>query len=124
MRLEQIVQRSPLLAQLAQQAGQAARLLELVRPLLPVALRSTVQAGPVEGEQWCLIVPNSAAAAKLRHLSPDLLAHLQAHWQAQRAASAPGQDPASALPTLPRITQLRLRIGSAQGQPPVAGEQK
>lgn len=83
--------------QLTQQASLAEQLLQSIQSALPMALRKYVQAGPVEGHQWCLIVPNSAAAAKLRHLSPHLLQALQEQHQASR----------------PVITQIRLRISAS-----------
>jgi len=45
--------------------------------LIPQSMRSVLQAGPLENQEWCLIVPNSAVAAKLRQLSPALCAHLR-----------------------------------------------
>ena len=42
------------------------------------ALRAGVQAGPLEEDQWCLLVGSNAAAAKLRQLLPDLQQHLLA----------------------------------------------
>ena len=40
-------------------------------------MHGSLQAGPIDGANWCLIVPNNAAAAKLRQLIPALLAHLR-----------------------------------------------
>jgi hypothetical protein len=40
-------------------------------------MRSAVQAGPVDGNSWCLLVRGSAAAAKLRQLVPALQARLK-----------------------------------------------
>lgn len=68
-----LIGNSPLLAQLTKQASLSEQLLDCIQTTLPMALRANVQAGPVEGQEWCLIVPNSAAAAKLRHLSPRLV---------------------------------------------------
>jgi hypothetical protein len=39
-------------------------------------LRASVQAGPIEEGSWCLLVSSNAVAAKLRQLTPALLAHL------------------------------------------------
>jgi hypothetical protein len=75
--VSQAVERAPTLAVLAQRAQQSAHWLRLVSPLLPTALRTGVQAGPVQDQQWCLIVANSAVAAKLRQLAPALAAHLR-----------------------------------------------
>ena len=52
--------------------------LQAIQPLLPPALRSAIQAGPIEGPSWCLLVKGNAAAAKLRQLAPALQAALAA----------------------------------------------
>ncbi len=52
-----------------------------VQPLLPPPLRQAVRAGPLDDNQWTLIAPHAAAAAKLRQLAPALEASLaQAGW--------------------------------------------
>jgi hypothetical protein len=43
-----------------------------IEPALPVALRRSVRAGPVDEEGWTLLAANAAVAAKLRHLLPLL----------------------------------------------------
>ena len=75
--LQQATENSPLLARLAERVRDADERLRLIKPLLPPALRGAVKAGPVDGEQWCLIVDNNATAAKLRQLLPALSAHLR-----------------------------------------------
>jgi hypothetical protein len=40
-------------------------------------MRPAIQAGPAEGDVWCLLVNGSAAAAKLRQLSPMLVTRLR-----------------------------------------------
>ena len=35
-----------------------------------------MQAGPLEGAEWCLLVSGNAAAAKIRQQLPDLVAAL------------------------------------------------
>ncbi len=77
----QAVQRAPSLAGLAQLAKRSAQCLQLVTPLIPVPMRSAVQAGSLDAGQWCLLAANSAVAAKLRQLSPALAAHLRTHGQ-------------------------------------------
>lgn len=80
------------IGQAAENAPSLARLTELVREsndrlraiesLLPAALRPAVQAGPIEGESWCLLIHGSAAAAKIRQLTPLILASLRDRgWQ-------------------------------------------
>jgi hypothetical protein len=75
--VSEAVEHAPSLASLAQRAQQSAYWLRLVSPLMPAALRTGVQAGPLQDQQWCLIAANSAVAAKLRQLAPALAAHLR-----------------------------------------------
>ena len=75
--LEQAAHTSPMLSSLVKQAQDAKARLKCIAPLLPPGLRPHVQPGPLEGDVWCLIVKNSAAASKLRHLLPGLEAHLR-----------------------------------------------
>jgi hypothetical protein len=51
--------------------------LKAIQSLIPASLRPAIQAGPIEGLSWCLILDNAAVAAKLRQLLPALQAHLQ-----------------------------------------------
>lgn len=96
-RIDGVLGRSPLLAHLTAQAGQMQQLLEHIKPSLPAALRDVVQAGPLAGREWCVIVPNSAVAAKLRHCVPLILEAL-----AQR-------DDVGA----PVVERVRVRIATA-----------
>ena len=68
---------SPQLATLAARAEASTQRLAAVRSLLPGALASQVEAGPLEGGDWCLLVKSSAAAAKLRQMLPMLQGHLR-----------------------------------------------
>ena len=80
--LLQATQESPTLARLADLAADSNARLKAIQMLIPSTLRSTVQAGPVEGSAWCLLVGSAAAAAKLRQLLPALEAHLRSHgWE-------------------------------------------
>jgi len=76
--LLQAAEESPSLSQLARRIEASSARLNAVRALLPAALRAGVQAGPLEEDQWCLLVGSNAAAAKLRQLLPDLQQHLLA----------------------------------------------
>ena len=67
------------LAGLLQRVRQSQALLDTLTPLLPVPLRALVQAGPLDDAGWSLLVANSAAAAKLRQMLPQLQAELQYH---------------------------------------------
>jgi hypothetical protein len=75
--LEQVVNSAPSLAQFSAMARDTQNRLKAIAPLLPVSLRSLIQSGGVEGDAWCLLVPNSAVAAKLRQTLPALCAHLR-----------------------------------------------
>jgi hypothetical protein len=70
--LQEAVGAAPTLAQLRVRAEASQRCLTLVRPLLPAGLRSLVKAGPWDEGEWCLLVGNAAAAAKLRQLVPAM----------------------------------------------------
>ena len=75
---------SPTLARLAELGRDSSARLLAITPLLPPALRGSVVAGPIEGASWCLLLDNSAAAAKLRQMVPSLLAHLRSKgWQVE-----------------------------------------
>ncbi len=75
--LLQASEQSPTLARLGELARESTRRLRAIEPLLPAALRGAVQAGPIEGGQWCLIVDNNSVAAKIRQMLPALQAHLR-----------------------------------------------
>jgi hypothetical protein len=69
---------SPTLAGLAARARDASERLRAVEDLIPPEMRSALQAGPAEGDVWCVLVNGSAAAAKLRQLAPSLQSRLKA----------------------------------------------
>jgi hypothetical protein len=75
--LEQVVDSAPGLAQFSAVARDTQNRLKAIAPLLPASLRPLVQSGGVEDDAWCLLVPNSAVAAKLRQTLPALCAHLR-----------------------------------------------
>ncbi|MFT3812369.1 MAG: DciA family protein [Acidovorax sp.] len=68
---------SPTLARLVSLTQDSSARLQAIAPLVPPALRAHLQAGPIEGDTWCLLVKNNAAAARLRQLLPALEAHLR-----------------------------------------------
>ncbi len=83
--LEQAAQSSPTLSLLVSQAREANARMKALEPLMPPSLRAHVQPGPIEGENWSLIVKNAAAAAKLRQLLPSFEAHLRTKgWNVAR----------------------------------------
>jgi hypothetical protein len=80
--LLQAAEESPTLARLAELARESGERLKAVEPLIPQGLRASVQAGPIEGPAWCLLVANNAAAAKLRQILPALQTRLlDCGWQ-------------------------------------------
>ena len=80
----QILDAGTYLSQLQELARDGQNRLQAILPLLPVSMRGLVQSGGVEGESWCILVPNSAMAAKLRQFLPSLCAHLRTKgWNVQ-----------------------------------------
>jgi hypothetical protein len=68
--LQEAALTSPVLARLSELSRESQARLLAIRPILPVVLHAAVQAGPLDGRNWCLIVKNNAVAAKLRQLLP------------------------------------------------------
>ncbi len=58
---------------LAEQVKESGDRLKAIQSLIPEALLPAIQAGPIDGDTWCLLVNSNAAAAKLRQLSPLML---------------------------------------------------
>lgn len=82
--LDQASLESPMLAQLFSLSRDSSARLRAVEGLIPALLRPSIQAGPIDGESWCLLVSSNAAAAKLRQLLPALAAHLRTKgWDVQ-----------------------------------------
>ena len=80
----QIIDGATSLSQLQALARDGQNRLQAILPLLPVSMRSLVQSGGIEGESWCILVPNSAMAAKLRQFLPSLGGHLRTKgWNVQ-----------------------------------------
>ncbi len=75
--VEQAANESPTLASLVALTRESSQRYKLVEFLIPPMLRPSVKAGPIEGDQWCLLVANNACAAKLRQLVPAMAAHLR-----------------------------------------------
>jgi len=76
--VQQATEESPTLAGLLARAREANAMLHTVQDLIPPDMRGAVQSGPLDGDQWCLLVQGSAAAAKLRQLLPALQMRLRA----------------------------------------------
>ena len=82
--VQQASEQAPALAALQSRLQASTQHLHAVLSLIPDSLRDHVRAGPLDDRGWCLMVPNQAAAAKLRQLLPDLLARLQQRgWPVQ-----------------------------------------
>ena len=77
--MEEAVGAAPVLAQLRDRLALSQRCLSLVLPIIPVTLRATIKAGPIENDQWCLLVGSAAASTKLRQLLPAIQATLSNH---------------------------------------------
>ena len=75
--LQQASEESPTLARLTALTRDSSDRLKAIELLIPAALRPAIQAGPIDGDSWCLLVKSNAAAAKLRQLLPAFLAHLR-----------------------------------------------
>ena len=70
--VEEAIRAAPTLAQLGARIKESSVRMDIIRPLLPPALRADVVAGPVDAQGWRLLVPNNAVAAKLRQVKPTL----------------------------------------------------
>ena len=82
--LQQATEASPTLARLAELARESVARLKTIESLIPVALRPAVKPGAIDATQWCLLLDNNAAAAKLRQLLPALEAHLRVKgWESR-----------------------------------------
>ena len=66
----QAADNSPSLARLTGLVRESNSRLKDIESLIPEALRPAVQAGPIDGEAWCLLISSNAAAAKVRQLLP------------------------------------------------------
>jgi hypothetical protein len=91
--LEQAVQAAPSLASLQERVRESQRCMDLIRHLLPEAMRRHVTAGPIDDTGWCLLVANSAASTKLRQLLPAL----------ERALAQSGRQ----------VTAIRIKVQAA-----------
>jgi hypothetical protein len=77
--LMQASQANPGLARLMDLQHESTKRLKAITGLIPLNLRASVQAGPFDDGQWCLLLANTTTAAKLRQLLPALEAHLRAN---------------------------------------------
>jgi hypothetical protein len=61
---------APALLHLSRLLKESSSRLQAIQPLLPQTLRQSVQPGPVDEKNWCLLVTSAAASAKIRQLIP------------------------------------------------------
>ncbi len=72
----QAVEDSPSLARLTELVRDSSARLKAIEALIPPTLRSAIQAGPIDGDTWCLLLSSNAAAAKVRQLLPVIQTRL------------------------------------------------
>jgi hypothetical protein len=75
--IQEASQASPSLARLSELTQESKARLQAIAPLLPAAMQQGIQAGPITGTEWCLLVANNSMAAKLRQYVPDMQTRLQ-----------------------------------------------
>lgn len=71
--LEQAVGEAPSLAALQERIQASQRCLQQVSALIPATLRQHVKAGPIQENEWCILVGSASASTKLRQLLPAML---------------------------------------------------
>jgi hypothetical protein len=70
------------LSRLLQRVQASSERLSLLRPLMPIELRDSVKAGPLDDSGWTLLAANAAVASKLRQMLPMFADALAAHQMA------------------------------------------
>lgn len=70
--LEQAVGAAPSLALLRERIRESQGCMDQIRHLIPAAMRQQVVAGPLQDQEWCLLVGSAAASTKLRQLLPAI----------------------------------------------------
>ena len=81
MSLQQAIHAAPTLAHLSDLVAQSQKRLSIILPLLPIGMRKAVRSGPLDGADWCLLVDNTAAAAKLLDALEAFVAQIE--WGAK-----------------------------------------
>jgi len=69
---------SPAMQRLGAMIGESQTRFKRIAHLLPKHAGRSIQPGPIDDRGWCLLVTNSATAAKLRQVIPDIEQHLSA----------------------------------------------
>lgn len=70
--LAQAVGAAPSLALLQERIRESQGCMDQIRHLIPAAMRQHVVAGPLQDQEWCLLVGSAAASTKLRQLLPAI----------------------------------------------------
>ncbi len=70
--LEQALGAAPALSVLRERIRESRWCLDQVQHLIPATLRPHVRPGPLQEQEWCLLVASAAASTKLRQLLPAL----------------------------------------------------
>ncbi len=70
--IRQVLARTEPLQRLQQRLRDSTARFDAVRACLPPALLPHIRPGPLDDNQWTLLVSNQAVAAKLKHLQPHL----------------------------------------------------
>jgi hypothetical protein len=53
--------------------------LEIVSKRIPLGLHTSISAGPLTDGEWCILISNASAVAKLKQLESVMLSAIQAH---------------------------------------------
>jgi hypothetical protein len=76
---------SPAMRHLSALVNQSNKRLNSISHLLPKHAKGSIQAGPINDEEWSLLVANAALSAKLRQMLPDLEQELlSCGWPARK----------------------------------------
>jgi hypothetical protein len=76
--MESALESSEPLARLSQRMRDSRQRFQSIQPALPASLAGQLKPGPIDADGWTLLAANSAVAAKLRQLVPDLQSTLNA----------------------------------------------
>ena len=80
--IRQVLARTEPLLRLQQRLNDSKARFNAIRGCLPAGLLHFIKPGPLDDDQWTLLVSNQAVAAKLRHFQPLLEKSLRdAGWQ-------------------------------------------
>ena len=74
----QAIAESNTLANLLARMDQSKLCLEAILKRIPLGLHTSVAAGPLTDGVWCLLISNASAVAKLKQLTPIMLAAIHA----------------------------------------------